>query len=303
MGLGEHGRAARAPGGRDRAVVPGDARALALRPAAAEGELQRRRGRPGRASSSWRTTPTCCSTGARRPRRGARPTSRSASPTSRASRDGHDRVSATARPDRADGGTPPAAAASPKASSAVHIWLMAARLRTLPAAVAPVLVGTSLALGDGHFHPLAFVAALLGAVFIQVGHQPVQRLLRRAPGRRHRGSTRPGAGDRRRARAARQGPVRNIRDVRACGPVRHLPGGGRGLGADRGRRRVDPRGRALHGRPPPLRLRGPRRAVRVPVLRDRGRERLLLRAGPGTALGGLRVRGARWACSRARSSW
>jgi 1,4-dihydroxy-2-naphthoate octaprenyltransferase len=52
---------------------------------------------------------------------------------------------------------------------ALRIWLMAARLRTLPAAVAPVLVGTSLALGDGHFHPLAFVAALLGAVFIQVG--------------------------------------------------------------------------------------------------------------------------------------
>jgi 1,4-dihydroxy-2-naphthoate octaprenyltransferase len=52
---------------------------------------------------------------------------------------------------------------------AVRIWLMAARLRTLPAAVAPVLVGTSLALGNGHFHPLAFVAALLGAIFIQVG--------------------------------------------------------------------------------------------------------------------------------------
>jgi len=30
-------------------------------------------------------------------------------------------------------------------------------------------VGTSLALGAGHFHPLAFLAALLGAVFIQVG--------------------------------------------------------------------------------------------------------------------------------------
>jgi 1,4-dihydroxy-2-naphthoate polyprenyltransferase len=53
--------------------------------------------------------------------------------------------------------------------SAVRIWLMAARLRTLPAAVAPVLVGTSLALGDGTFHPLAFAAALLGAIFIQVG--------------------------------------------------------------------------------------------------------------------------------------
>src|SRR5881227_3179197 len=46
---------------------------------------------------------------------------------------------------------------------------MAARVRTLPAAVAPVLVGTSLALGAGTFHPLAFVAALLGAIFIQVG--------------------------------------------------------------------------------------------------------------------------------------
>jgi 1,4-dihydroxy-2-naphthoate octaprenyltransferase len=46
---------------------------------------------------------------------------------------------------------------------------MAARVRTLPAAVAPVLVGTSLALGAGRFRALAFVAALLGAVFIQVG--------------------------------------------------------------------------------------------------------------------------------------
>ena len=46
---------------------------------------------------------------------------------------------------------------------------MAARVRTLPAAIAPVLVGSSLALGAGTFHPLAFVAALLGAVFIQVG--------------------------------------------------------------------------------------------------------------------------------------
>jgi 1,4-dihydroxy-2-naphthoate octaprenyltransferase len=53
--------------------------------------------------------------------------------------------------------------------SAVRIWVMAARVRTLPAAVAPVLVGTSLALGAGHFHALAFLAALLGAVFIQVG--------------------------------------------------------------------------------------------------------------------------------------
>lgn len=53
--------------------------------------------------------------------------------------------------------------------SPVHIWVMAARVRTLPAAIAPVLVGTSLALGAGHFAALAFLAALLGAIFIQVG--------------------------------------------------------------------------------------------------------------------------------------
>jgi len=51
----------------------------------------------------------------------------------------------------------------------MRIWLMAARPRTLPAAVAPVLVGTSLAISQGVFHALAFAAALLGAIFIQVG--------------------------------------------------------------------------------------------------------------------------------------
>jgi 1,4-dihydroxy-2-naphthoate polyprenyltransferase len=51
----------------------------------------------------------------------------------------------------------------------VRIWLMAARPRTLPAAIAPVLVGTALAGFDHVFHPLRFLAALLGAIFIQVG--------------------------------------------------------------------------------------------------------------------------------------
>ena len=46
---------------------------------------------------------------------------------------------------------------------------MAARPRTLPAAIAPVLVGTSLAIRYGTFHPLAFIAALLGAMAIQIG--------------------------------------------------------------------------------------------------------------------------------------
>jgi 1,4-dihydroxy-2-naphthoate polyprenyltransferase len=52
---------------------------------------------------------------------------------------------------------------------ALHIWLMAARPRTLPAAVAPVLVGTALAATEGTFKGLTFVAAMVGAVFIQIG--------------------------------------------------------------------------------------------------------------------------------------
>jgi 1,4-dihydroxy-2-naphthoate polyprenyltransferase len=46
---------------------------------------------------------------------------------------------------------------------------MAARPRTLPAAVAPVLVGTALAATEGTFRWLTFLAAMLGALFIQVG--------------------------------------------------------------------------------------------------------------------------------------
>jgi 1,4-dihydroxy-2-naphthoate octaprenyltransferase len=53
--------------------------------------------------------------------------------------------------------------------SGVRIWLLAARVRTLPAAIAPVLVGTALAGFAGVFHPLRFLAALIGALFIQVG--------------------------------------------------------------------------------------------------------------------------------------
>jgi 1,4-dihydroxy-2-naphthoate octaprenyltransferase len=53
--------------------------------------------------------------------------------------------------------------------SGVRIWLMAARIRTLPAAIAPVLVATALAGWQHIFHPLRFVAALIGAIFIQVG--------------------------------------------------------------------------------------------------------------------------------------
>jgi 1,4-dihydroxy-2-naphthoate polyprenyltransferase len=46
---------------------------------------------------------------------------------------------------------------------------MAARVRTLPAAVAPVLVGTALSWTARDLRVGGFVAALLGAIFIQVG--------------------------------------------------------------------------------------------------------------------------------------
>lgn len=47
-------------------------------------------------------------------------------------------------------------------------WLRAARPRTLPAAIAPVLVGSGLAAGDSRFRVDAFLGALFGALAIQV---------------------------------------------------------------------------------------------------------------------------------------
>jgi len=52
----------------------------------------------------------------------------------------------------------------------MRLWLMAARPRTLPAAIAPVLVGTAAAVeASDELHVGAFVAALVGSIFIQIG--------------------------------------------------------------------------------------------------------------------------------------
>ncbi len=53
--------------------------------------------------------------------------------------------------------------------SHLRLWLVAARPRTLPAAIAPVIVGTALAVTEDVFEPLRFVAALVGSIFIQIG--------------------------------------------------------------------------------------------------------------------------------------
>lgn len=48
-------------------------------------------------------------------------------------------------------------------------WIGTLRLRTLPAAASPVLLGGALAYYLGGFHALSWVAALVGALLIQVG--------------------------------------------------------------------------------------------------------------------------------------
>ena len=48
-------------------------------------------------------------------------------------------------------------------------WILASRLRTLPAAISPVLVGVSLAIHDGEFKPFIAFMTLLAAVLIQIG--------------------------------------------------------------------------------------------------------------------------------------
>lgn len=53
--------------------------------------------------------------------------------------------------------------------SVARAWLMAARPPTLPAAVAPVLVGSAVAYAQGAFSAPVFIAALLAALLIQVG--------------------------------------------------------------------------------------------------------------------------------------
>jgi 1,4-dihydroxy-2-naphthoate octaprenyltransferase len=59
--------------------------------------------------------------------------------------------------------------AVPRTITGWRVWVMAARPATLPASVAPVLVGTAVGVHDGAFALLPFVGALLAAVLIQIG--------------------------------------------------------------------------------------------------------------------------------------
>src|SRR5919109_1448762 len=146
----ERGRPVGGARGGDRAVVPGDAGPLPLLVAAIEGQLQRRR-RWARGRSAARAR---CQPALLHERGGA---------------GGAERVQgeATARFREVPEATVSRAAAVPRGT--LRLWLVAARPRTLPAAIAPVLVGTALAGAEDVFRPLPFFAALVGSVFIQIG--------------------------------------------------------------------------------------------------------------------------------------
>ncbi|MDP3581041.1 MAG: 1,4-dihydroxy-2-naphthoate polyprenyltransferase [Ignavibacteria bacterium] len=56
-----------------------------------------------------------------------------------------------------------------KTITKLDAWILATRPRTLPAALVPVLVGSSIAIHDEMFKPLAAIVALLCAILIQIG--------------------------------------------------------------------------------------------------------------------------------------
>jgi len=58
---------------------------------------------------------------------------------------------------------------SPEHISTRKAWILAARPKTLPAAVGPILVGSSLAFADEAFQILPAVAALITAILLQIG--------------------------------------------------------------------------------------------------------------------------------------
>ena len=60
-------------------------------------------------------------------------------------------------------------AADPVHRSSWRVWVSAARLRTLPAAVAPVVVGSAVAGHEHRFDPVASAICLVFALLVQVG--------------------------------------------------------------------------------------------------------------------------------------
>ncbi len=131
---------------------------------------------------------------------------------------------------------------------------MAARPRTLPAAVAPVLVGTALAGTRGSIDWIAFVAAMLGALFIQVGtnlSNDYSDARRGADTEDRLGPVRVTAGGLVPPRQVLFATYLSFGAAVLCGD---LPDRRRRAGAAADRGGVDPGRHPLHGRPAPVRL-------------------------------------------------
>ncbi len=142
-GARQRGRTPRSAGARGGRLVPRDGGALRALAAPAEVELQRRRGRAHRAPAAVaRRDPALL----------------------------HDR-GGPGGTQLLEGGAPAGLLQVPQAALNPRIWLMAARPRTLPAALAPVLVGSAAAYfaTGGELRVGPFIAALIGSVFIQIG--------------------------------------------------------------------------------------------------------------------------------------
>ena len=148
-------------------------------------------------------------------------------------------------------------------------WIAAARLRTLPAAIAPVVVGTACAHATGGIAWGPALAALGGAIAIQIGTNFANDVFDAEKRRRRPRSRRPGARGRGGPHQRRRDEARDGHRVRGRVRVRPLPHRDRRLADRRDRHRVDHRRHRVHGRPVPARLSRPRRHVRDGVLRLR----------------------------------
>ena len=167
-----------------------------------------------------------------------------------------------------------------------RLWLLAARPRTLPGgggarcSWAPRSRSPTTCSA-----PLAFVAALVGSVFIQIGtnlSNDYSDARRGADTEDRLGPVRVTAGGLMPPRRVLVGHLRRLRRRRG-GRARTWPPWR--AGSCWWSARLDPRRRALHRRSAALRLRGPRRDLRVPLLRRRRRGGLLLRADRGARAG------------------
>ena len=162
---------------------------------------------------------------------------------------------------------------------------MAARPRTLPAAIAPVLVGTAAAVERGR-RAAAGRRRSSPRWSARSSSRSAPTSPTTTPTRKRGADTAdrlgPGAGHLGRARRPAPGARRDLGRLRGRRRLRRSTSTvARRAGDPADRRPLDRRRRPLHRRAAALRLRRPRRGLRLPLLRPRRRQRLLLRAARG----------------------